>query len=377
MPHSLIDTPTGVADLAAAVSAADTITFDTEFHSEKRYWPEVCLVQVGIGGEPHLVDPLATDLGPLWAALVDPDGPQVVVHAGHADLAIVHRHVGAIPHDVFDTQLAAAFCGKGATAGYGNLVGAYLRTRLDKGPRMSDWRRRPLPERQADYAAADVTHLAEIHPRLLDDLERRGHRDYALEEHDRYLDPHRWAPTPPEEAWQSLRTRTNDRRVLNRFAHLAAWREREAARVDKPRQWILSDVTLADLAYSPPASRQAFRSVRNFPDRGANRLVESLERVLAEAETTDEAEWPEAPAPQPEPSEAATVLRVLRDHVATATGIAAGLVATVGELHALAVGGPPDHLVEGWRAEVFTDRASGVLAGDVALRLRDGTVVFE
>lgn len=372
-----MDDTTGVAELADRVAAAESVTFDTEFHAEKRYWPELCLVQVGIDGEAHLVDPLHTDLSPLWAALVDPDGPEVVVHAGHADLAIVHRRAGAVPRRVFDTQLAAAFCGKGATPGYGNLVGAYLRRQLDKGPRMSDWRRRPLPERQAAYAAADVTHLAEIHPLVLEDLRERGHLDYAMDEHERYLDPDRWLPTRPEDAWRSMRTRTNDRRVLNRFAHLAAWREREAARVDRPRQWILSDVTLSDLAYSPPSDEGGFRAARNFPDRGADRLVESLADVLATAAGTPEEAWPQPPEAQPPPSEAATVLRVLRDHVATGTGIAAGLIATVGELHALADGSPPDHLASGWRHEVFTSYAAKVLAGDVALRLRDGTVVFE
>jgi ribonuclease D len=371
----LIDHPAAVADLASAVAAAPRVTFDTEFHSEKRYWPELCLVQVGIDGEAHLVDPLEADLTRLWEALTT--GPEVVVHAGHADLAIVHRQHGRVPDRVFDTQLAAAFCAKGATAGYGNLVGAYLRQRLDKGPRMSDWRRRPLPDRQAAYAAADVTHLAAIHPLLIDDLTERGHLDYAVEEHARYLADERWMPTPPERAWQGLRTRTSNREVLNRFAHLAAWREREAARADKPRQWVLSDVTLADIAYSPPATPQAFRAVRNFPDRGAQRLVDALGAVLEEAAATPEDRWPVIPEPQPEPTEAATVLRVLRDHVATRTGIAAGLIATVGELHSLAVGTPDDHLVAGWRQEVFTSEADQVLSGDVALRLRDGTVVFE
>ncbi len=373
----LIDHPEAVAELADAVRGSATVTFDTEFHAEKRYWPELCLVQVGIDGEAHLVDPLATDLGPLWEAMVADDGPLVVVHAGHADLAIVHRQSGSVPARVFDTQLAAAFCGKGATAGYGNLVGAYLKQRMDKGPRMSDWRRRPLPDRQAEYAAADVTHLAKIHPLVVADLEKRGLTQAAEEEHERYLSPDRWMPTDPEEAWRSLRTRTNDRETLNRFAHLAAWREQEAARVDKPRQWILSDVTLADLAYSPPNSPKAFRNVRNFPDRGANRLIDAISDVLEAASRTDSADWPEPSAPQPEPSEAATVLRVLRDHVASRTGIAAGLIATVGELHALAAGTPPDHLAAGWRHEIFTSEADQVLTGRVALRLKDGTVVFE
>jgi len=371
----LIDRPDAIADLASAVAASDTVTFDTEFHAEKRYWPQLCLVQVGIDGEAHLVDPLEADLGPLWEALTS--GPEVVVHAGHADLAIVHREHGRVPERVFDSQLAAAFCAKGATPGYGNLVGAYLKQRLDKGPRMSDWRRRPLPDRQATYAAADVTHLAAIHPLLLADLEERGHLDYAQEEHARYLAAERWMPTRPEDAWLSMRTRTNDREVLNRFAHLAAWREREAARADKPRQWVLSDVTLADIAYSPPSNPNGFRSIRNFPDRGAQRIIDALSEVLAEAARTPKDAWPEPPTPKPEPSEAATVLRVLRDHVATRTGIAAGLIATVTELHGLAAGTPDEHLATGWRHEVFTHEAEAVLSGEVALRLRNGTVVFE
>lgn len=377
MPTPIIDRPAALEDLAGHLLEAETVTFDTEFHSEKRYWPELCLVQVGIDGEAHLVDPLAVDLSPLWAALVDADGPRVVVHAGHADLAILHRNAGTVPRDVFDTQLAAAFCAKGASAGYGNLVGAYLGRRLDKGPRMSDWRRRPLPGRQAEYAAADVTHLAELMPSLTADLRARGHFDYALAEHGRYLAPERWLPTPPETAWRSLRTRTDNREVLNRFAHLAAWREREASRADKPRQWVLSDVTLSDLAYDPPKDPGGIRSARGFPDGRAERLVEALADALQTAAAIPESAWPTAPTAEPEPSEAATVLRVLRDHVATRTGIAAGLIATVGDLHGLAAGSPPEHLVSGWRAEVFTAAASGVLSGDVALRLRNGTVAFE
>ena len=158
------------ADLAAACkrfAQFDIVTVDTEFMRETTYWPKLCVVQLASPEEAVIVDAMAPDidLDPLFK-LMGNEKVIKVFHAARQDIEIVYHLGGLIPHPVFDTQVAAMVCGFGDSVSYDQLVNRLTGAKLDKSSRFTDWSRRPLSERQIEYALADVTHLRDVYQAL-------------------------------------------------------------------------------------------------------------------------------------------------------------------------------------------------------------------
>ena len=136
---------------------ADFITVDTEFLRDQTYWPKLCLLQIGGPDRAVAVDPLAPglDLAPV-ADLLHDESLLKVFHSARQDLEIFFHRFGRLPHPIFDTQIAAMVCGFGDSVGYDTLVRRLTGKRVDKGPRFTDWSRRPLSDAQLHYALGDV-----------------------------------------------------------------------------------------------------------------------------------------------------------------------------------------------------------------------------
>ena len=170
-----------------------------------------------------------------------------VFHAARQDLEIVWTQARLIPHPIFDTQVAAMVCGFGEAVSYVNLVKQVTGRDLDKTSRFTDWARRPLTDKQLVYALGDVTYLRDIYKRLKAELEATGRVQWLDEEMDELIDA-RTYETRPEDAWRRLKLRVKNRKGLAVLIELAAWRERAAQAQDVPRNRILRDEALYDIA---------------------------------------------------------------------------------------------------------------------------------
>ena len=198
------------AELEALVNKLSDATFlaiDTEFMREKTYYSQLCLIQIGDGKTAAAIDPLAPgiELAPLWDLLAD-TGITKVFHAAHQDLEIFIRETGQLPLPLFDSQIAAMVLGHGDQVGYDRLVRAVLHHDLDKSSRFTDWSRRPLTGRQIGYALDDVIYLAEMYPKLCEQLESRGRASWLDDENARLVDPATYH-TAPEDAWRRIKVR--------------------------------------------------------------------------------------------------------------------------------------------------------------------------
>ena len=184
--HPLITTSEALADLCQRLARADFVAVDTEFMRENTYWPELCLVQIADDKEAAAIDPLAPgiDLAPLLDLLTDNEEVLKIFHAGGQDVEIIFNLTGRTPHPIFDTQIATMAISQAEQIGYSNLVESWLGIPVDKGARFTDWGRRPLDERQIDYAIGDVTHLAKIFPRMLKRLIKTGRGEWLDAEMD-------------------------------------------------------------------------------------------------------------------------------------------------------------------------------------------------
>ncbi|MCK9487067.1 MAG: ribonuclease D [Dehalococcoidia bacterium] len=285
---ALITTATDVAGIVRAIREAGGFALDLEFMTEGRYIAELSLVQVGWGDPdgPNVraIDPLQVDASPIADLVADPD-VEVVIHSAQADLALMGAVFGVRGRGVVDTQIAAAFLGMGDQIGYAALVERMAGVQIDKGSQFTEWSRRPLTDDQIRYALDDVRYLGAAWEELRDELAGRDRLDWALDECDRLAET--WAERiPPEEmyrrvrGWNSLR-----RRGQGALRALAAWREEEALRVNRPPSWILNDRTMLEIARHPTSDVRELRSVRGLGEGTAARYGQAImDAALAGAE---------------------------------------------------------------------------------------------
>ena len=371
--HPLITDTATLAALCQRLAAADFVTVDTEFMRENTFFPELCLLQIAGGDEAAAIDPKAPglDLAPLLKLLVEDDVLKVF-HAAGQDLEIIYNLTGKTPAPLFDTQVAAMALGQGEQVSYTNLVQSYLGIAVDKGARFTDWARRPLNDRQIDYAIGDVTYLAQLFPKMVDKLRTTGRGAWLDDEMARVCDPATYA-NDPETAWQRLRLPSRKPEVLGRLKALAAWREREAKSKDVPRGRIVKDETLGDLAASTPRMQADLARVRGLSAAWAsNDIGRRMMTALAEAKPMSPDEMPTREVARPglstEGALIADLLKLLLKIRAKEANVAPKLIARGEELDAIA-GGVRDGLtvLGGWRFDVF---------GKDALALVDGRLGF-
>ncbi|MGB8329034.1 MAG: HRDC domain-containing protein [Polyangiales bacterium] len=247
--------------LADELSQTSAYALDTEFHRERTYVPELALVQLATRDRIALVDPLAVDVRALSRAFRS--DAVCVMHAGAQDLEILELVSGAVPRRMFDTQLAALFCGY-RTSSLGKLVEGFLGIQLDKSAQLSDWTRRPLPEADLRYAASDVAHLLDLRDALMERLDDRDRLGWAEEEIERLRSKDRSAPEP-ETLWWKLRGKTKlSGKARGVAQELAAWRERVAREQNRPARTVLSDMSLLALAQRPARSAEQLKTIRNL-----------------------------------------------------------------------------------------------------------------
>ena len=376
----IVDTTEGLKALAAELKAAPYIALDTEFMRDQTYWPKLCLMQVAAPGIEAIVDPMADglDLSPFYKLLGAP--VLKVLHASRQDIEIFCTQGGVIPHPLFDTQIAAMVCGFGESASYETLARRLAHVEIDKSARFTDWSRRPLTRRQLEYALADVTHLRVVYEALAKQLERTGRAGWVEEEIAALQDPSLYKADPAM-AWKRLKPRTANKRFLAVLAAVAQWREQEAQARDQPRNRILKDEALLEIASHPPETAQALEHIRAVPKGfAASRMGKALMAAIAKGR---EAEAPpgwqaERTRRKREPSPSAIdLLKTLLRQRAEAAGVAARLIANTEDIEKIAAHEDEDvPALHGWRAEVFGNDAIALREGRLGLALHDGDAVL-
>jgi ribonuclease D len=371
-PPKLITTTAEIDAACQRLRQEHFVTVDTEFMRERTYWPELCVVQLAGATEVLVIDALADgiDLSPLGALLAD-QAVTKVFHAARQDVEIFYLRFGDVPRPLFDTQIAAMVAGFGDQVGYDALVSGLTGGTIDKLHRFSDWAARPLSPAQITYAAADVTHLRTVYEALRERLSAEGRLEWVAEEMAVLTKPETYV-VDPETAWERLRPRSNNRRFLGLLHALAAWREREAQRVNIPRQRLVKDEALSEIAATAPASVEALGRTRGITRNLAEgRIGAAVLEVVAAARDVPDSALPPAASGRdtPRPSPALTaLLKVLLAAKCERHHVAPRLVANSADLDRLATEEAPDiPLLHGWRREIFGDDALALKAGRMAL----------
>lgn len=287
------------------------IAIDTEFLRTNTFYPIPALVQVNDGQGNYLIDPNACgDLQPLKALLAD-SSVQKVLHSCTEDLEVFQHLLQCLPTNLFDTQIAAAFCGFGFSVGYANLVNAALGIQLPKDETRSDWLQRPLTDAQIQYAVSDVQHLYGLAAKLQQQLHELGRYAWVLDECESLIPSFCEAQKPTNAlkrikgAWRlGLRNQV----ILGELAY---WRELVAQQRDIPRNYVLRESALYAIAARSPDHISQLRQIDGVSESAIRRYGEAIIDIIAEASATDESDWPKQ-LPRPLSGEQNRQVKALR-----------------------------------------------------------------
>jgi ribonuclease D len=376
----MITSSVELAAVCKRLSRSEYVTVDTEFMREATYWPRLCVIQMAGPEEAVIVDAMAPnlDLDPFFQLMAN-EGVMKVFHAARQDIEIVFHRGGLIPSPIFDTQVAAMVCGFGDSISYDQLVHRLTGARIDKSSRFTDWGRRPLSERQIEYALADVTHLRDVYQALDARLAEQGRTDWVQEEMGVLTSPATYR-LEPAEAWKRLKMRVRKPIELAILQEVAAWREREAQARDVPRSRVIKDDAIYEVASQQPTTSTALGHLRTIP-RGfeRSRSAEDILAAVRRALEVPKDQLPRVPKYRPAANgngAAVDLLKVLLKMISESHGVASKIIATVDDLEAIAGDDGADvPAMHGWRRELFGETALKLKRGEIALAVESNHVV--
>jgi len=378
---SVITTNDQLKALCGRLGKSEYITVDTEFLRDKTYYSKLCLIQVADDREYHAIDALAPgiDLDPFYDLLQN-ENILKVFHAARQDIEIFVNEKGVVPKPLFDSQVAAMVCGYGDSIGYEKLVMSLADATLDKSTRITDWSRRPLTQRQIDYALGDVTHLRVIYKKLNRQLEKSGRNHWLSQEMSDLTTPETYI-VRPENAWRRLKIRNSNRRFNAIARKLAEWREKEAQRRNIPRNRVMRDEVLLEVSAVRPEHANALGSIRGLsPQFSQSRSGESILALVKEVMALPESALPvisrrRPPAQNTDP--VMELLKVLLKLICQNETVAPKLIASVDDLEKLAEQDDADiPALSGWRYELFGKQALAVKHGELGFVLNQGEVTL-
>ncbi len=378
--YEVIETQAELDSFCDDIQSSPLLAFDTEFVSEDRYQPELCLLQVASGDRIAIIDPLkiGNNLETFWDLLGRGDHV-TVAHAGREEFRFCFRFAGMRPANFFDVQIAAGLVGLEYPAAYSTLVSKIAGKNLDKGETRTDWRRRPLSGSQLQYAAQDVLYLGEIHRKISKRLEKFGRTQWLAEEMNVWQDDVQASLTSPE-LWRRVSgIATLDRRSLGIVRELWQWREDAAEAKDLPARRVLRDDLMVELAKRGSSSAGKIKAIRGMERRQTTRHIDEIAATIKYAN-----EIPQNELPKKQFSTKSPQLGQLGQFLTSALGVicrqnnvAPGIFCTTNELRQLAAWKlgmtkkPDSRLSAGWRADLILPIIDGLLDGKVGMRVGD------
>ncbi len=279
-----IDNFPALTDYCDQLKGSVWLAIDTEFEREKTYYSELCLIQVTDGGHAAVIDPLAIDdLTPIMNIFYD-SSVLKIFHSARQDLEIFFNLKGSVPAPLFDTQLAAPLLGFPEQTGYANLVKGIVGVELSKSHTRTDWKRRPLNDGQLRYAIDDVIYLAQIYEKMVDQLKEMNRLDWLDNDFLAMTDPDIYEPDT-DHVWRRIRSANRLKgKKLSVLQALAKWREETARSENRPRNWLLKDDAIIDMAHQLPDNKSAIFAIKGLHERAARKYGSELLKIISEAQ---------------------------------------------------------------------------------------------
>jgi ribonuclease D len=366
----------GLKALSKRLRDSDRLAVDTEFIGEESFSPRLEIIQVATEAVIAIIDHRAAPRLDWFLELLVDARILKIFHAGRQDLEIFSLRMGSVPTPIFDTQVAAAMVGYGSQIGYGQLVQQVAGLSLEKSETFTNWSQRPLTTEQIEYALEDVRYLFSLHTHLTERLRALGRLAWAEEEFRRLQESVSEEARAPRlryqriRGWESLKPR--GRGVLR---ELAAWREHEAQKRDRPRGRIIRDESLLEIARRAPTTVEALNALRGLQASHVEKYGEALVSAVERGLQVPDRDLPHAEKRRRVDPESAGLVDLLGTALkvrAVEASISPQLLASAAELELFALErghGQAEKLpiMQSWRRELAGEHLLKVLSGHLTV----------
>lgn len=352
------------------------LAVDTEFIRDSTYYPSLCLIQIAGINFAAAIDPLAKlDMSPIWELLLNKNILKVF-HAGRQDIEIFFGLMGEIPTPIYDTQIAAMFCGLGDQVSYESLVNNFLGLSVNKEHQFTNWLQRPLSKNQINYAISDVTHLINIFPLIRKTIKDNNREEWVTKELE-YLSKKELYKVRADEVWKKIKLKNSNPQMLNLLKYLAYWRENECKKRNIPRNRLIRDDVLINISFSKPKTISELKKIRAIPKNLSNDDFSQILEVIDKAEKVKREEWPlisTSTSPQISKS-SLELLKILLKYCSEENGLAEKVIANTDDLKSILEGQKKNMKVfTGWRNKIFGEMALSLLNGKLAFKIEKGKI---
>ena len=352
------------------------LAIDTEFIRENTYYPVLCLVQIASNTFSAVIDPLSKiDMEPVWELLSN-EKILKVFHAARQDLEIFFNLTGKIPNPIYDTQIAAMFCGLGDQVSYDGLVNRFLGLSISKESQFSNWFQRPLTKNQLQYALSDVNYLIKIYP-LIKKVIRETNRTDWVEKEFQYLTIKKNYDINPSEAWKKIKIKNPKREVLNVLKHLAEWREIECKKRNLPRNRLIRDEILITVSQLKPIDIFSIRKIRGISKILDDNDLNNILKIIKISQKIEPDKWPKIPKHKKLNVNKGSLelLKLLLLYCSQKSGLAEKLITDSDQLRLILDGQKEDlEVFRGWRNEIFGKFVNPLLNGQIGFTIKDNKI---
>jgi len=353
------------------------LAIDTEFIRENTYYPILCLIQIASNSFSAVIDPLSEiDLQPVWEILSNKNILKVF-HAGRQDIEIFFNLTGKIPTPVYDTQIAAMFCGLGDQVSYDGLVNNFLKLTISKESQFSNWLQRPLTNKQIDYALSDVNYLIKIYPLIKETIKKTNREDW-VEKELACLSNKKIYDINPIEIWEKIKIKNPKREILNILKYLAEWREIECKKRNIPRNRLIRDEILVTLSQLKPTNIFSIKKIRGIPKSLNDKELNKILKIIKFSYEMEPEKWPKIPKQRKKINvnkASLDLLKLLLTYCSQKSGLAEKLIADADELRLILDGQMKDlEVFKGWRNEIFGKYVDQLLKGKIAFTIKNNKI---
>jgi len=353
------------------------LAVDTEFIRDNTYYPSLCLIQIAGENFSAAIDPLSgLEMQPVWDLLAN-EKILKVFHAGRQDIEIFLHLTEEIPKPIFDTQIAAMFCGLGEQVGYEKLVNNFLDLSINKENQFTNWLQRPLTKNQIEYAISDVTHLIKIYPLILKSIKDLNREDWVQKETE-YLTNKNLYITDPMTAWERIKIKQLNRETLNYLKYLASWREIECKKRNIPRNRLIRDEVLVNIAVLKPREIDKLKKIRGISKNLSVADFYQILETIKQSSKYNSEQWPQINNTYKKKNVdkcSLELLKLLLSYCSEKSGLAQKLIADTEDLRNVLLDPNKNHgMFSGWRNKIFGNYVKLLLDGKLAFTIENNKI---
>ncbi|MWN31106.1 MULTISPECIES: ribonuclease D [unclassified Gilliamella] len=252
MSYQLIINDDQLADYCSKIENSSAIALDTEFIRTQTFYPHLGLLQIFDGEHAALIDPIAINDWKDFLIILSNPKIEKYFHSCSEDIEVFLHYFGIVPTPIIDSQILASFLDNPLSCGYANLVKKYLEIELDKSETRTDWLKRPLTERQCEYAINDVLYLFPLINILKSQLSANNYLQAAYQECQMAV-MRKCEVMDPKDAYLNIKNNWQLKgKSLGRLYKLANWRYKLAKEQDIALNFVIHEEVLFKVArYSP------------------------------------------------------------------------------------------------------------------------------